>query len=303
MADGIALKAARYATGRYKTISFEDSFHGATLETISVGGEAQFRDGLGPLMPGTFHVPPPTGTTAAAAESAAARIAEIMDREGDIAAVMAEPMRATTVQVPPPGYWSLVKALCQDHGAMLILDEIPIGLGRTGRMFCCEHFGVTPDILVLGKGLGGAVMPQAAVVIRGDAPLPAEHSLGHFTHEKSPLGAAAALATIEVIEREKLLEHTVDLGLHAVSRLRELQQRQPLIAEVRGLGLAIGVELRQDGKPAVTAAEKAMYGCLSRGLSFKVSSGCVLTLTPPLILTQAQMDHAIEIIDVALGDV
>ncbi|QDU47129.1 Putrescine aminotransferase [Symmachiella dynata] len=289
-AIGIALKLARYATRRHKTISMWGSFHGASLDAISVGGEALFRDGLGPLLPGSLHVPWPHE------EQDAAEIERLMDQEGDIGAVIAEPMRCTTVDAPSAAYWRRVRTLCDAHGALLIFDEIPLGLGRTGRFFCCEHFGVTPDVLVIGKGLGGGVMPLAATIARADLDIAPDRALGHYTHEKSPLAAAAALATIDVIEQENLVARAHALGQHAASRLRHLQQQVPLISDVRVLGLAIGVELSRGGGKANAEAERAMYECLTRGLSFKVSDGNVLTLMPPLVISKAELDAALDIV-------
>ena len=189
-----------------------------------------------------------------------------------------------------------IRDRCDQHGTLLVFDEIPLALGRTGRMFCCEHSGVTPDILVLGKGLGGGVMPMAAAIARVDLDIAPDRALGHYTHEKSPLGAAAALATLEVIESENLLERSRKLGTQSIGKLRELQQRYESIVDVRGLGLAIGVELN-----CHNAAERVLYDCLAKGLSFKISNGTVLTLTPPLTITDEEMSKAITILDTALG--
>jgi len=289
-AIGIAMKLARYATNRHKTISMRDSFHGASLDAISIGGETLFRDGLGPLLPGCFHVAWPS----AAADAEA--IEKILIEEGDVGAVIAEPMRCTTINRPPDAYWRRVRELCDQHGALLIFDEIPLALGRTGRMFCCEHSGVTPDILVLGKGLGGGVMPMAATIARADLDIVPQRALGHYTHEKSPVGAAAALATLDVIESENLLERSRKLGAETLEGLRDLQRRHDAVIDVRGLGLAMGVEVSSPD-----TAESVLYDCLANGLSFKVSGGTVLTLTPPLTITDEQMAQALSILDKALG--
>ncbi|MFO0912940.1 MAG: aspartate aminotransferase family protein [Pirellulales bacterium] len=289
-AIGIALKMARYATGRYKTISMWGTFHGASLDAISVGGEDFFRDGLGPLLPGAFHVPWPRD------ENDLALMEEIFVREGDIGAVLAEPMRCTTIDRPTNAYWQGVRELCDRHGALLIFDEIPLALGRTGRMFCCEHVGVTPDLLVLGKGLGGAVFPLAAVIARDDLDCAADRALGHYTHEKTPVGAAAALAVLDVIRDENLLLHAEEIGHYATSKLRQLQHECSAIGEIRSLGLAIGVVLSGPPEVARRRAERILYGCLSRGLSFKISDGNVLTLFPPLVITYSQMDQALQMV-------
>jgi 4-aminobutyrate aminotransferase len=286
-----------------------DAFHGASLDAISVGGEAMFRQGIGPLLPGCEHVPPPDHRhcpfrCGAGCNLACADYVEyVLDKEGDVAAVVAETVRCTPY-VPPLEYWPRIRAACDRHGALLILDEIPIGLGRTGRMFACEHYGVVPDMLVLGKGLGGGVFPLAALLAREGLNVAANQALGHYTHEKNPVACAAGLATLEVIEEEGLVEHARLLGEHTLNRLRELATRHPLIGEVRGLGLLLGLELVRDratGERAVDEAEAVLYAALSRGLSFKVTMGNLLTLTPALTLTRAEMDHAIAILDAALS--
>jgi 4-aminobutyrate aminotransferase len=289
-AIGISLKLARYATGRYKTISMEGSFHGASLDAISIGGESLFRDNLGPLMPGCFRVPWPTSI------DDADRVAEILRHEGEVAAVVAEPMRCTTIERPPDAYWQRIRELCDQFGSLLIFDEIPLALGRTGKMFCCQHSGVVPDLLVLGKGLGGGVMPLAAVVARPQLDCAPDRAVGHYTHEKSPVAAAAALATLDVIEVENLVKRSHDLGLLALEHLRNRVQRCPLVADVRGLGLALAVELRRNGAKAVDEADRVLYGCLGRGVSFKVSDGNVLTLMPPLTIAENDLMQAIDIV-------
>ena len=293
-AIGMAMKLARFATGRHKTISMWDSFHGASLDAISIGGENLFRDGLGPLLPGCFHVPWPQEAGDADA------IEQILTDEGDIGAIIAEPMRCTTVDRPPTPYWERVRQLCDQHGALLIFDEIPLALGRTGRMFCCEHLSVIPDILVIGKGLGGGILPMAAMLARDDLDVAEDYALGHYTHEKSPLGAAAALATINVIESEGLLQRATDLGRRAVSRLQAFQRNHHLVADVRGIGLALALELSYSGEPATGEAQKVLYTCLTQGLSFKVSNGNVLTLTPPLTITESELAHALGIVERAI---
>ena len=310
LAIGMALKLARIATGRHKTISMWDAFHGASLDAIAIGGEALFRQGIGPLLPGTEHVPPcdPRDCRFGCAGACDARCAEYVDyvlaKEGDVAAVVVETIRSTDVQIPPPAYYRALRDACDRHGALLILDEVPICLGRTGRMFAFEHYGIVPDMVVLGKGLGGAVFPMAALVARRDLDVAADRALGHYTHEKSSVGCAAALATLEVIEREELLARSRRLGESALERLRASKAHHPLIADVRGIGLLLAIELAHgDGTPARDEAERVMYACLSRGVSFKVGQGNVLTLSPPLVIDEADLARALDIIDAAIGDV
>ena len=312
-AVGIALKLARLATGRHKTISMWDAFHGATLDTISIGGEAIFRQGMGPLLPGTEHVPPADEyrcvfdcSGRGGCDLTCARYVEyILEKEGDIAAVIAEPIRSTPY-IPKPEYWQAVRRACDRHGALLIFDEIPHALGRTGRMFTFENFGVVPDMVVIGKGLGGGVLPLAAVIARESLDVAAARALGHYTHEKNPVLCAAALATIEHIEKHGLVAHARDLGRYTLERLQEMQSRHPLIGDVRGLGLFLGIELVKDRhtrERASDEAEAVMYAALSRGLSFKTTMGNILTLTPALTITRAEMDQALAIIADSIAEV
>jgi 4-aminobutyrate aminotransferase len=229
----------------------------------------------------------------------------VLGREGDVAAFIAEPIRAVPY-IPPPGFWRKVRALCNKHGTLLILDEIPTGLGKTGKMFACEHDGVTPDMLVLGKALGGGILPIAAVVARPDLDVGGNYAFGHYTHEKNPVTARAALTTIEIIEDENLVENAAQVGAFALDRLGDMMQKHRLVGDVRGQGFVIGIELvtdRDSKTPAKDAAEAVMYRAMDAGLSFKTTFGNVLTLTPPLTLTQGEMAKAIDIIDAAIGDV
>jgi 4-aminobutyrate aminotransferase len=310
-AIGMALKLARAATGRFKTISMWDSFHGASLDAISVGGEAMFRQGAGPLLPGCEHVPPPDNRHcpfkcgAACTLQCADYVEYVLEKEGDVAAVIAETVRCTPF-IPPLDYWKKIRAACDKHGALLILDEIPMCLGRTGRMFACEHYDVVPDMLVIGKGLGGGIFPFAALLAREELDVMRDKALGHYTHEKNPVAAAAALATIGIIEEEKLLEHTRIVSQHALSRLRAMQAKFPLIADVRGLGLLMGLELVRDRatmERASDEAEQIMYGALTKGLNFKLTMGNIITLTPALTITQAEMDQALDILETSIAAV
>jgi 4-aminobutyrate aminotransferase len=228
----------------------------------------------------------------------------VLEREGDIAALVAEPIRAVP-HIPPQGFWARVRAACDRHGTLLVFDEIPTGLGKTGAMFACQHDGVAPDILVLGKALGGGILPIAAVLARPDLDVAPEWAFGHYTHEKNPVTARAALTTIEIIEEEGLVENAARVGALALERLRELQARLPAIGDVRGRGLVLGVELVRDRasmEPAPDLAEAAMYAALDRGLSFKTTMGTVLSLTPPLTITEGEMLQALDILAAAIED-
>jgi len=310
----VAIKIARAKTGRYKTLSFWDAFHGAGFGAAAVGGEALFRASrIGPLMPGAEHVAPfssyrcPYGSVTAEESGAvcARMIDYVLGREGDVAAFIAEPIRAVPY-IPPRGFWTEVRKICDRHGTLLVFDEIPTGLGKTGKMFACEHDGAVPDMLVLGKALGGGILPIAAVVARPELDVGADLAFGHYTHEKNPVTARAALTTIEIIEDEGLVANAAKVGGAALVRLNQIKARRQIVGDVRGQGLLIGIELVTDRTaktPANAAAEKVMYRALGQGLSFKTTFGNVLTLTPPLTVTQAQMDRALDIIDGCLAAV
>lgn len=314
----MALKVARAATGRFKTVSFWDAFHGAGFGAASLGGEQLFRSGvIGPLLPGTEHVAPftcyrcPYGypdrdgapDLALCHTTCANFVRYVLEKEGDVAAVVAEPTRAVPY-LPPPGFWQTVRQACDAHGALLIFDEIPTALGRTGRLFACEHEGVVPDILVLGKALGGAALPIAAAVCRADLDVGGAYAFGHYTHEKNPVTARAALTTLAIVEEEELAERAVTLGAKALARLHDMRERLPVIGDVRGRGLLLGIELvrdRVDKTPAPDLAEAILYRALDAGLNFKITMGNVLTLTPPLVIAEPDLETALDILEECIG--
>lgn len=315
----VAVRIARAATGRFKTISFWDAFHGAGLGASALSGEALFRSGpSASLMPGSSHVAPfacyrcPYGhevdqmgqpDLARCGLACATMVDYVLEREGDVAAVVAEPARAVPY-LPPSGFWKSVREACDRHGALLIFDEIPTGLGKTGRMFASEHDGVVPDIVVMGKALGGGILPIAAVVARPDLDVAENWAFGHYTHEKNPVTARAALTTIDVIEKEGLVENAARLGALGLVRLKEMKAKLSQIGDVRGVGLLLGVELvadRSEKSPDNQLAEIVLYEALDRGLSFKVSMGNVLTLSPPLTITEAELMQALSIVEEAIG--
>jgi 4-aminobutyrate aminotransferase len=226
----------------------------------------------------------------------------VLEREGDVAAVVAEPIRAVPM-LPPPGFWTEVRRACDDHGALLIFDEIATGLGRTGQFYTHAHTGAVPDMVVLGKALGGGMLPVAALLARPGLDVAADKALGHYTHEKNPVLAAAALATLAVIEQEGLVERAARLGAEALERLSAIAARHGADRhEARGIGLLLGLDLSDEkGDPDREAADAALYAALERGLSFKVSMGSVLTLAPPLTIAEDDLQRALDILDSVLG--
>ena len=171
----------------------------------------------------------------------------VLGRETDIAAVIAEPMRAVPY-VPPPGFWKAVRDACDRHGALLIMDEIPTGLGKTGRMFAFEHDDIVPDIVTLGKSLGGGILPIAACVVRRDLDVCGDYAIGHYTHEKNPVTCRAALTTLEIIEDEGLVERAATLGNYAMDRLEQSLKNCSIVGDIRGRGLLFGVEIVETGQ-------------------------------------------------------
>ena len=303
LAVDMALKLARVVTGKHKVISFWDSFHGASLDAISAGGEAIFRKKMGPTMPGVERIPPPNvyrGILGDDAMKYADYLEYVIEKEGDIGALLAEPIRNTDVIVPPKAFWQRVREICDKHNIMLIFDEIPNGLGRTGQMYAWQHYDVVPDIMCLGKGLGGCIIPLAAIVTKDEYDVAPEISLGHYTHEKNPVACTAGLAAINYIENENLLEKVRENQKYILNRLSDLQHRFEIIGDVRGLGLIWGIELVKDRKTKEKAGEEAeqlMYACMRDGLSFKVSSGNIIQFLPPLTISRDELNRAIEILE------
>ena len=307
-----ALKLARAVTGKHKIVTCWDSFHGASMDAISVGGEAQFRSYMGPMMPGVERIPPPSSYRGIFSDNKkgdvfnAEYLEYVIEKEGDIGAFIAETIRNTDVQIPSKPFWKKVREICTKHGVLLILDEIPIAFGRTGKMFSYEHYGIEPDIVCLGKGLGAGIIPIAAIVARDDFNVADDVALGHYTHEKGTLGSAAALAMLQFIEDNRLLEKVKEDELFMKEQLTALKEKYPLIGDIRGIGLLWGIELVRDRntkEKAIKESEAVMYECLKRGMSFKVSAGNVLQLSPPLIITRDQLKEALSIVETAIASV
>ena len=306
-AIGMALKIARTVTGRFKTVSMWDSFHGASLDAVSIGGEAIFRKDIGPLLPGTEHVPPPNPSRCPfkcgdkCNNQCADYVDYVLEKEGDVAAVISETVSSIPV-FPTVQYWKRMREICDRHNVLLILDEIPHSLGRTGRLFTYQNYGIEPDILVLGKGLGGGILPLAAVVTKEEFNIAESQALGHYTHEKNPVACAAGLATLDVIIDDRLSERSRDLGKLAIELLQQLLGNESAVSDIRGMGLLLGVELGEPGTEANLIAEKTMYDCLSAGVSFKVSMGNVLTLAPPLTIDKPILEDSLRVIATAIHE-
>jgi len=295
----MAVMLAKQVTGKWKTISYWDSYHGTGFQASSIGGEEHFTVGQGPMVPGAFHVEFPNyyrnpwgySDQEAINEEYLRQIKNILRRNPDVAAIIAEPISATPV-IPSHGYWQQVQQLCEQYNILLIFDEIIEGFGRTGKMFASEHF-VSPDILVLGKSLGGGLVPFAGIVTKEKYNILQHRSIGHFTHEKNPLCCAAGLAEIEFIEENHLVKNAEKLGDYLMDHLLELKDTYPIIGNIAGKGFHIGIDLvtdRSTKERAVDAAEKIMYHCLEQGVAFKIIEGNIITMRPSLILSQDDCD-------------
>ena len=305
----MAVMLAKQITGKWKTISYWDSYHGTGFQASSIGGEEHFTVGNGPMVPGAFHVEFPNyyrnpwGFTDQQQidREYLRQIQNILTRNPDIAAIIAEPISATPV-VPSQEYWSEIKRLCEQHDIFLIFDEIIEGFGRTGKMFASEHY-VTPDVLVLGKSLGGGLLPFAGIVTKDQYNTLQNRSIGHYTHEKNPLCSVAGLAEIEYIQKNKLVQNAENLGKYLISGLRELQDIYPMIGNVAGKGFHIGVDLvknRQTKARATEEAEQIMYHCLQEGVAFKIIEGNIITMRPSLVITREDCDFILSTLKNAL---
>lgn len=310
-AVGLALKVARKVTGRHKVISMWESFHGAGLDTISVGGEYVFKKDIGPLMPGAIKSIPYNGYRNLINSDDNIKVSDfcldyleyIIENEGEIGAILLEPIRATDTHVPPKEYFKRLRKICDENKILLIFDEIPTCLGRSGEFYVHQNFGIEPDILVLGKGLGGGIVPQAAVLVNKRYDVAEDISLGHYTHEKPAIGCAAICAAIEYIDENNLMENCRNLSQFAMSRGKELMNKYNCIGDFRIQGLLISFEFVKDRmtkEKDTDLSERILYSSLEEGLSFKVSSGNCITWHPPLLISKEELEFAFDIFEKAI---
>lgn len=308
----MAVMLAKQVTGKWKTISYWDSYHGTGFQASSVGGEEHFSTGSGPMVPGAFHAEFPNyyrnpwGWTDEEAidDEYLRQIKIVLQRNPDMAAIIGEPISATPV-VPSKNYWLRVKELCNQYGMLLIFDEIIEGFGRTGKLFASEHF-VTPDVLVLGKTLGGGLLPFAGIVTKERYNILQHRSIGHFTHEKNPLCATAGLATISYLEEHKVVQNAATMGDYLMDQLLALKEIYPLIGNVAGKGLHIGIDLVKDRttkERACKEAEAMMYSCMKEGVAFKLIEGNIITIRPALTITKDHCDMIVAALKKAFEEV
>jgi 4-aminobutyrate aminotransferase / (S)-3-amino-2-methylpropionate transaminase / 5-aminovalerate transaminase len=311
-----AMKLARLYTGKHEFIALHGSFHGRSWGALSVTGNQGRKKRGGPYAAGVaFSVAPYTyrsqwpNDPEECGRQCARSIEDVIRfaTSGDVAAFIAEPvMGEGGIIVPPLNYFREVKEILDQHGILFIADEVQSGFARTGKMFAIEYYGVEPDILVTAKGIadgfplsGFTTRPEIAAAYK-----PGDHL---STFGGNPVSCAAALANIEFIERENLAARATDIGNYTMSKLRELQKDNPLIGEVRGLGLMIGVELVKDQKltPASAEAEAIRDSLLRQGVLVGVGGvyGNVVRFQPPLVITRAQIDRALNAFAAAIAEV
>lgn len=287
-----ALKFAKAATGRPKIVSTFGSYHGKTMGALSTTGRDKYREPFEPLVPGVTFVP--YGNAEAAAEEidhhTACFIVEVIQGEGGVI-------------VPPRGYLSSIRKACDKVGALLIVDEVQTGMGRTGRMFGCDHEGIAPDLLTLAKALGGGVMPIGATMGTAavwDAVFGKNPLIHTSTFGGGALACAAGIAALEVIEEEGLCERAQTMGTRLKSGLEGVREAQSdLIAEVRGEGLILGVEFKMD-----EVGELCVAQMMKRGLcaAYTLNNPRVIRFEPPLIIDESQIDFAVRVFGEAVAE-
>jgi putrescine aminotransferase len=308
-----ALKLARAATGKTGFVYADNSFHGKTFGSLTVTGREKYQKTFMPLVPGATGV-----------RFGEARALEKALQPGNVAAFIVEPVQGEGgVIVPPEGYLAEAKKLCGRYGALLILDEIQTGLGRTGRMFACEYDDVTPDVMCLAKSLGGGVMPIGAFITTDDIWQkafggPTKSTLHTSTFGGNTRACAAGIASLQVIVEEKLSQAAVEKGTYLMEKLKALQQKHDSIKEVRGKGLLIGLEFKEPTGGVLKAISFGVVNALSREYLGSMVSGelankhhvitaytlnnpNVIRLEPPLTITTEDIDYTVSALDEVLG--
>ena len=294
----IAMKLARVATGRSATISLEGSYHGHGFGAFGLSRAAPDAR-LGSFLPDRRHIRSYWGE--AGADGMLEDLGKALHETfGGVAAVIAEPIRSNC-HVPPDHLWPQVRRLCDAAGAKLIFDEIPSGLGKTGRFFAFEHFAVVPDIVVLGKALGGGIMPIAAVLADARLDIAPDLSLGHYTHEKNPMTTRAALTTIDIILRDDLGGRAALLETLVRARVAELAATESALIGVRGKGLLLALEI---DRAQIGAGDDGLVQALfEQGISTTLKGRAAIGFSPPLTISDQEIDTALLGIARALAQV
>jgi 4-aminobutyrate aminotransferase len=294
-----AIKLARHHTGRPGLIAFRGGFHGRSLGALSLtASKVKYRHRFGPLVPGVYHAhfPRTEAEMERARESIEHDLFEHVVAPDEIAAIVVEPVLGEGgYHVPPPAFLPWLRALADKHGIMLVFDEVQSGLGRTGKMFAAEHFGVVPDAIVLAKGLASGLPLGAMMARRKFMTWP--HGSHGSTNGGNPVAIAAALVTLELIET-KLRENAARVGGELKQALRETLARSPIVEEVRGLGLMLGVEFR-DKEQASRVAQRSF----ETGLLVLECGKKTVRIAPPLIITREQAEAAVRVFASACAEV
>lgn len=309
-----AIKLARYTTKRHGLIAFLGSFHGRTLGSLSLtSSKAVQRRGFGPMLGGVFHAPYgncyrcPVGLKPEQCQAECLNFVEDtillhLVAPDDVAAVVVEPIQGEGgYVVPETKFHERLRAITKKHGILLVADEVQSGMGRTGKMFAIEHFGVEPDMVAVAKGVASG-LPLGVTTARADVMAwpPGAHA---STFGGNPVSCAAALKTIELL-KDSMMQNATDVGAFMLDQLKSLQQKHPIIGDVRGKGLMIGVELVRDRvtkERAVSERDRVVDACFQRGLLVLGAGKNAIRLSPPLVLTKAQAATAVRILDEALS--
>ncbi len=301
-----AMKLVRHATGRHGIISFFGGFHGRSYGAVTLtASKSKYHKGFGPLVPGVYHAPYADAARDNPAEGlwhTIEHLENVLFRHqvdpSEIAAVFVEPIQGEGGYiVPPPGWMTALADLCRSHGILLVADEVQSGAGRTGRMWAIEHTGVEPDILLSAKGLASG-LPLGAFMARADIMESWGTGAHGSTYGGSPIPCAAGIATLDVIESEKLLDNATARGEQITTGLSGIATRSGSITDVRGVGLMIGVEFT-DGDTAA----KVQEACFRRGLLVLEAGENVIRMSPPLVIDAAQVDAALELFEAAVIEV
>ena len=301
-----AIKMARQHTHRHAIISFQSAFHGRSYAAMSLSAsKVKYRKGFGPLMPGVYHLPfhNPYRNTVAECIHAAEHLFESQVSPEEVAAVVMEPLQGEGgYVVPAPEFLAYWRKLCSDHGIVLIYDEIQSGVGRTGKMWASDHFGIEPDVTLTAKGIASG-MPIGAIIAKESVMSWARGSHGS-TFGGNPVSCAAALATLDLVESE-LADNARRMGERLTAGLRELATRHHAIGDVRGLGLFIGVEFVKDRttrEPDGHFVGRLEQLAFTRGLLLLGCGKSVIRVAPPLVLNDYDVDKGLEIMDACLSE-
>jgi 4-aminobutyrate aminotransferase len=308
-----AMKLARYSTGRDKFIAFLGGFHGRTMGALSLTArKAVQRKGFGPLVPGVVHAPYPycyRCPFGQAPETCAVECAKFIEDQllktiapaEEVAAVVIEPVQGEGgYVVPPRKFFDELARITRKHGILLVCDEVQSGMGRTGKMWAAGHFDAVPDIMAVAKGIASG-LPLGATVARADLMqwTPGAHA---STFGGNPVACAAALVTIELLE-QGLIDNAAQMGAHLMARMREWPARFPIVGDVRGLGLMLGVELVRDQQSKTKAPElrdRVVSLAFERGLLILGAGDNTLRLSPPLVISRDQCDFALDTLEECL---